>query len=109
MIGEIVNIYHDEFNTDLIGEARLVKLISRGLPIILPSDSKYEIATDKQLVYRFDKYIVEFIDSSIITNESKIYPVRILHKIGKTANKELPLDHNLQKDSFLKVNGKEIY
>ena len=109
MIGEVIDIYHDEFNTELIGQARLIKLVSRGLPVILPSESTYEIATDKQLVYRFDKYVVEFIDESIKTNESKIYPVRILHKIGKTANKELPFGHNLQKDSFLKVNGKEIY
>lgn len=109
MIGEVIDLYHDEFNSEFMGKARLIKLVSRGLPIILPNDSEYESATDKQLVYRFDKYIVDFIDGTSHTNASKTYPVRILHTIGKSANKEVnPLD-GLPKDSFLRVNGKEIY
>lgn len=108
MIGEVVNIYHDEFNTEFIGKARLVKLISRGLPIILPNELEYEIPTQKQLVYRFDRYKVEFVDNTI-PNASKIYKVRVLHKIGPVANKEIDELDLLPKDKFLKVNGKEIY
>lgn len=108
MIGEVVNIYHDELQTELIGKARLVKLISLGLPIILKSETEYESPTQKQLVYRFDRYQVEFVDSTI-PNASSTYKVRVLHKIGPVANKEIDELDKLPKDSFLKVNGKEIY
>jgi hypothetical protein len=108
MIGEVIDIYHDEFNAEFLGKARLVKLISRGLPIILPSKTEYEVPTQKQLVYRFDRYQVEFVDETI-PNASSTYKVRVLHKIGPVANKEVDELDKLPKDSFLRVNGKEIY
>lgn len=109
MIGKIVTLYWDEFNTEIIGKAKLLKLISKGLPIILPSDTDYESPTDKQLVYRFDKYKVQFVDGYKDLTASGIYKVRILHNIGKVANKEEFEFKNLPKDSFLTVNGKEIF
>ncbi len=100
----ITTVFNDEQCSEIIGQAKLIKLIKKGLPVILDGSSTER----KQIVYRFDKYKVEFVDGTI-SNASGEYYVRVVDSIGRFSNKDKEEIPYLEKDKFLKVNGKEIY
>ena len=106
-----IQIYQDwENSKDLIGKAKLLRLISKGLPYII-DDAKTPI--NDQLVFRADTWLVKFIDSSnkqFITDKEYTMKVRMLHSIGPTNSLE-PVEDlpNPLVDKFLVFNGIEIY
>lgn len=101
----VVTIYGNEDCSEIIGKARLIKLVKKGLPVIL--DGSY--SERRQPIYRFDKYKVEFVDGTI-PNSSSEYYVRVLHRIGRAIKETAPEEYKiLEKDKFLKINGKQIY
>lgn len=103
----IVDIYSDyQTQTIKIGTGFLKKKVAKGKTFILD-----EMAQHEQVVYGYDKWIINFIECEDHVIKTKPYPVRYIHSIGKILTEPEPTHPvaNLPIDSFIKVNGIEIY
>ena len=116
----IVELFHDwEANKDLVGDGWLVEKVSDGLPFILSDiyDENRPIPINKQEVYTYERWRVKM--KTVLKKyqdryeEGKIYKFNIRQQyatgISGSKQEQDRLDEELQRDSFITVNGKEIY
>lgn len=107
--GDIVTICDDyEHNSKVLGTAKLVKLISLGRSFIL--EDMYP--EDTQLVYNYQEWLVEWLTPEKFIKRSK-HKIRYLDTIGiANSTEDTPKDDELEllmKDTFIKINGIEVY
>jgi len=107
--GDIITIYDDyEHNSKVLGTAKLIKLINLGRSFIL--EDMYP--EDTQLVYNYQEWLVEWPMPKGHTKRSK-HKIRYLDTIGiANSAEDNPKDDELEllpKDTFIKINGIEVY
>ena len=113
--GLIKFIYRNaQENRKPLGEAVLIEKIEDGLPFILDDI----LPEREQKVWILQKWRVKFITKtplgeSLIHENEPIMKLRVLESTGLKAshssNQMQSTDNELRRDSFLIVNGKEIY
>ena len=102
--GDLVTIYEDwQNNVTPLGAARLIRKYKSGCTFILTE----MLPESSQIVYSYQEWVVEG------ENIPRVVKIRYLHNIGltpSTIDKD-PEDYNnrLTKDSFIIINGIEIY
>ncbi len=110
--GDIINVYQDyqNENSKLIGTAKLIRFRKLGRSFIL-EDTMPEL---EQVVYNYQEWYIEWenlIDKSY--KHQKHAKVKYLDTVGlsNSIEDEMPIYEyeKLMPDSFLTVNGIEIY
>lgn len=103
----IVDVFLDyQTETQWIGIGTLRKRLKKGLPFILEDKQ-----TDEQVIYTYEVWYIDFIDHEEGVITTKPYPIRYIKSIGKVSAVEdkPPIKELLPIDSFIKVNGIEIF
>jgi hypothetical protein len=109
--GSTVILYKDyQNNKDPMGVAILVKHIRNGYPFILDEDFE---TTQETFIPKYweVEWVEKYIDT--INPERNIFPIRTLDTVGLTTTSSvesgLYTDYHYLIDSFIKINGIEIF
>ena len=103
----IVTIYADyQTETKQIGVGKLRKRLKKGLPFILEDREVSE-----QIIYDYEVWYIDFIEHDDDVIPTKPYPIRYIKTVGREsgAEKSEPKMDSLPIDTFIKVNGIEVF